>query len=169
MLFNLIKMPEKCKHFNCNTITKAYRASFEHPAVNLLTLTVQLPIWNGNSHCSWVPIRVSKRIPYIKRKTTDLCATCWSSLEVKELASIEHKMFSAAVLAFLAFVFIATLRCFMLGRRRRDSPPARRPNKKKRKRIKCTHCCLNGQNNNKRSPEENDDDESYNSRGTLFR
>ena len=77
-------------------------------------------------------------------------------------------MFSESELAFLAFVFIITLGCLMLGGRRRDSPPVRRPNKKKRKRVKCNHCSLNGQNKNKRPPEENDDDESYNSRGTLF-
>ena len=78
-------------------------------------------------------------------------------------------MFSESELAFLAFVFIATLGCFMLGRRRTDSPPVRRPNKKKRKRAKCNHCSLHDQNKNKRPPEENDDDESYNSRGNLFR
>ena len=88
---------------------------------------------------------------------------------MKDLASIEDKMFSAAELAFLAFVFIVTLGCLTIGRRRRDSPPVRRPNKKKRKRIKCKDYSLNGQNKNKRPPEENDDDEPYNSRGTLFR
>lgn len=87
-----------------------------------------------------------------------------SSLEVKELASIKKKkatrMFSESELAFLAFAFIVTLGCLMLGGRRRDSPPVRRANKKKRKRVKCNHCSLNGQNKNKRPPEENDDDES---------
>ena len=79
-------------------------------------------------------------------------------------------MFSESELAFLAFVFIASLGCFMLGRRRTDSPPVRSwPNKKERKRVKCNHCSLHSQNKNKRPPEENDDDESYNSRGTLFR
>ena len=77
-------------------------------------------------------------------------------------------MFSESELAFLAFAFIVTLGCLMLGGRRRDSLPVRRPNKKKRKRVKCNHCSLHGQNKNKRPPEENDDDESYNSRGTLF-
>ena len=71
-------------------------------------------------------------------------------------------MFSDSELAFLAFVFIVTLGCLMLGRRR--STPVRRPKKKKRKRVKCNHCSLS-----KRSPEENDDDETYNCRGTLFR
>ena len=37
----------------------------------------------------------------------------------------------------MAFVFIVTLGCFMLGRRRTDCPPVRRPKKKKRKRVKC--------------------------------
>ena len=74
-------------------------------------------------------------------------------------------MFSESELAFLAFVFIVTLGCLMLGRRRRDCPPVRRPNKKKRKRVKRNHCTLSGQNKNKRPPEENDDDETYNSRG----
>ena len=78
-------------------------------------------------------------------------------------------MFSESELAFLAFVFIVTLGCFMLGRRRTDCPPVRRPKKKKCKRVKCNHCSLHGQNKNKRPPEENDDDESYNSRGTLSR
>ena len=78
-------------------------------------------------------------------------------------------MFSESELALLAFVFIVTLGCLILGRGRRDSPPVRRPNKKKQKRVKCNHYSLNGQNKNKRPPEENDDDESYNSRGTLFR
>ena len=78
-------------------------------------------------------------------------------------------MFSESELAFLAFVFIVTLGCFMLVRRRTDCPPVRRPKKKKRKRVKCNQCSLHGQNKNKRPPEENDDDESYNSRGTLFR
>ena len=78
-------------------------------------------------------------------------------------------MFSESELVFLAFVFIVTLGCFMLGRRRRDSPPVRRPKKKKRKRVNCNHCSLNGKDKDKRPPEENDDDESYNSRGTLFR
>ena len=78
-------------------------------------------------------------------------------------------MFSESELVFLAFVFIVTLGCFMLGRRRRDIPPVRKPNKKKRKRLNCNHCSLNSQNNSKRPPEENDDDETYNSRGTLFR
>ena len=57
-------------------------------------------------------------------------------------------MFSESELVFLAFVFIATLGCLMLGRRRTDSPPVRRPNKKKHKRVKCKHCCLNGWNKN---------------------
>ena len=79
-------------------------------------------------------------------------------------------MFSESELVFLAFVFIVTLGCFMLGRRRRDSSPVlRRPNKKKRKRVNCNHCSLSGEDKDKRPPEENDDDESYNSRGTLFR
>jgi len=77
-------------------------------------------------------------------------------------------MFSESELAFLAFVFIVTLGCFVLERRRTDSPPVRRPNKKKRKRVKCYHCSLSGQNKNKRPPEENDDHETHNSRGTLF-
>ena len=76
-------------------------------------------------------------------------------------------MFSESELAFLAFVFIVTLGCLMLGRRR--SPPVRRPKKSKRKRVKFNHCSLNGQDKNKRPPEENDDDETYNTRGTLFR
>ena len=78
-------------------------------------------------------------------------------------------MFSESELAFLAFDFITTLGCFLLGRRRTDSPPVRRPNKKKRKRVKCNHCRLHDQNKNKRPAEENDDDESYNSGGTLYR
>ena len=61
---------------------------------------------------------------------------------MKELASLENKiyaklMISESELVFLAFVFIVTLGCFMLGRRRRDIPPVGRPNKKKRKRINC--------------------------------
>ena len=35
-------------------------------------------------------------------------------------------MFSESELVFLAFVFIATLGCFMLGRRRRDSPSSKK-------------------------------------------
>ena len=70
---------------------------------------------------------------------------------MKELASIENKIsrlnVSESELAFLAFVFIATLGCFMLGRRR-HIPPVRRPNKKKHKRVNCNHCCLNSQDKN---------------------
>ncbi|CAH3015697.1 unnamed protein product [Porites evermanni] len=55
-------------------------------------------------------------------------------------------MFSESELVFLAFVFIVTLGCFMLGRRRRDIPPVRRPNKKKRKRINCNPCFYQKQN-----------------------
>ena len=43
-------------------------------------------------------------------------------------------MFSESDLAFLAFVFIVTLGCLMLGRRR--IPPVKIPRKKKRKKIK---------------------------------
>ncbi|CAH3180894.1 unnamed protein product, partial [Porites lobata] len=81
-------------------------------------------------------------------------------------------MFSESELVFLAFVFIVTLACFMLGRRRRDIPPVRRPNKKKRKRINCNltrYYCRDSQHKKRRRPEENDDDEPYNRRGTLFR